>query len=103
MREPELLLELLREMAAAPDGRSTILERLNPSENQRKIAHHIEVLADAGHVVWNKPKIPRITSQGYDFIECVDNNPRSMEVFINKLKAGIPFARAVIAALEFLK
>ena len=62
----------------------------------------MELLVDTGLAEWEEPKLPRITNTGYDFIEGVDKNPKSMTKFLETLNAGIPLVRAVKAALELL-
>ena len=104
MRDPQLLLDLLRQMAAHPDGRLTNMRvHLGMGEGERKRKHHVEILTDAGHVEWSEPlKHPRITASGYDFIEAVDKNKDSMKKFLALLDAGIPYLRAAKAALDLL-
>lgn len=102
MRDPDLLLELLLEMAKQPDGRTTIVETLGMGEEERRIIHHMELLADSGHVEWHRPKFPRITNAGYDFIEAVTKNPSIKTVFVEKLKGGLPYLPSVSAALSAL-
>ena len=100
MRDPEKLLELLREMAASSDGRIMVVRTMDPGSSE--LCHQMELLADAGLIEWNEPKLPRITNTGYDFIEGVDKNPKCMTRFLEKLQTGIPLIQAAKAALELL-
>ena len=96
------MLSLLRQMAAENDGRLKFVRTMGMSEKQQREAHHLELLADANLVEWWDDKFPRITNSGYDFIIAVDINPKSMEVFLEKIKRGIPLAQTVVAALKIL-
>ena len=103
MRDPELMLSLLREMAAQPDGRRAVYVALNMGEEARREVHHLEILTDAGHVEWSEPrKLPRITNAGYDFIEAADKNEQCMAKFLYLLGKGIPYLSAVKFAMELL-
>ena len=102
MRDGELLLVLLREMAASQDGRSKLVKTLGMGEHGQRRCHHMELLADAGLAEWDGRKFPRIKNAGYDFIEAVDKNQKCMTRFLDKLRAGIPLLQAVKATLELL-
>ena len=102
MRDGELLLALLREMAASQDGRSNMVKTLGMGEEEQRRCHHMELLADAGLAEWDGRKFPRITNAGYDFIEAVDKNQKCMTGFLDKLRAGIPLLQAVKATLDLL-
>ncbi len=104
MRDPELLLELLRTMAADEFGRMNLATHMGMSKEEQNRVHHMEQLADAGHAEWyfGSNKFPRITSAGYDFIAAVDNNPRMMSAFLEHLKNGIPYLQAAGAAMSLL-
>ena len=104
MRDPDLLLSLLREMAEKPDGRLTSLRiYLGMGEEERRRKHHVEILADAGHVYWPCSKEhPRITSAGYDFLAAADNHPSCMSKFLDLVKNGIPYLTAVEVAMKLL-
>ena len=102
MRNDELLLELLREMAKAPDGRMMLVRMLGMDEEDQARSHHMELLDDAGLAVWDGDKLPRITSPGYDFIEAADKNSKVMDTFKEKLKEGVPLLQAVTAALSLM-
>ena len=104
MRDPELLLELLRAMAADEFGRMNLPTHLGMSKEEQNRVHHMEQLADAGHADWylGSNGLPRITSAGYDFIAAVDKNPKIMDTFLEQLKKGIPYLQAAAAAMSLL-
>ena len=104
MRDPELLLELLRTMAADEFGRMNLPAHLSMSKEEQNRVHHMEQLADAGHAEWElgSNKFPRITSAGYDFIAALDKNPKIMGAFFDQLQKGIPYLQAVAAAMSLL-
>ena len=103
MRDPELLLNLLKEMAEKPNGRITTIRvymGMSPTELARK--HHVELLADAGLVEWfDTNTFPRITNAGYDFIEAINKKKGARKRFLEVLETGAPLLNAVgaVAAL----
>ena len=52
MRDPELMLALLREMAAEPSGEIFALQTYGMSKEQQQRRHHIDLLADIGQAQW---------------------------------------------------
>ena len=98
MRDPELLITLLREMADRPDGRIVMAVTLGMSEEEQRRKLHIELLADAGLVEWyDTKKFPRITSAGFDFIEAINKRKGARERFLEVLDTGAPLLSAVSA------
>ena len=99
MRDPELLLSLLKSMAEKPDGRITTMRvYLGMSSTDQKRKHHVELLADAGLVEWfDIKKHPRITNAGYDFIEAINKKKGAREIFLEVLETGAPLLNAVSA------
>ena len=101
MRDPELLVSLLREMAEQPDGRIRAIVHLSMSESERKRKFHIELLTDVGLVEWyDINKFPRITNAGFDFIEAIDKKKGAWEKFIEVLDTGAPLLNAVSAVAD---
>ncbi len=72
---PELMLRLLREMAADPLGNMEALNAFNMSDSAGKQFHHVEFLVDAGHAEWRsrEKQIGRSTDDGYDFLSAVSS------------------------------
>ncbi len=101
-RDPQLLLTLLHTMAADDYGRMNMVKHLSMSPEEMRAVHHMEMLMDAGHVEWHDRQLPRITSSGYDFIDAADKNPKSMAAFLEAIRAGVPYANSVLAALKLL-
>lgn len=125
MRDPELLLGLLREMANSPNGEIESplqvgfreradsadgqddpfrgLGKPRPDTEQDRRCHHMKLLAEVHFVEWgNRWFPPRITNAGYDLVEAVDKNQKCMDEFLEKMKTGTPFLQAVRATLELL-
>ena len=98
MRNPELLLQLLREMAAQPDGRIPMAFTIDGDER----VHHMLLLKDAGHASWRGDTNPRITNAGYDFIEAYDKNPQAKQRFLDLWSKAVPYARAAKEAVELI-
>ena len=99
MRDPDLLLMLLRDMAADSYGRMLVTKPYGMDEEQQKIVHHIELLRDAGHVEQVSDSMVRITNDGYDFISAVDKNNKAMTVFVEACKRGVPYVKAAAVAI----
>ena len=100
MRDPETIFDLLREMAKAVDGRLDFVMSAGMGDEGLRIMHHLELLRDAGHVEWEERRLPRITNEGYDFIEAVDKNEPTKDRFLKLFNEGRPYLSAVKAALE---
>ena len=69
MRDADLMIELLCEMADEVDGR--VLAPLTSSDPRRLRHHQVEILADAGYAEWAGESVARITNAGYDFLNAV--------------------------------
>lgn len=102
MRDPELLVTLLRKMSVADDksGRmfsSNTLDGRDPEER-----HHLELLIDAGQAEWISDHVIRITSDGYDFLNAIDNDENTWKKLLEYLDKGIPYVIAARKVIEFL-
>ena len=103
MRDPEVMLSLLREMAGDDNGRIVVAAHFGMSVDEQRRRHHAELLIDAGHAQWKDPKgVARITNAGYDFIDAAEKQERVRTKFLELFKAGIPYLMAVKAALDVL-
>ena len=109
MRDPELMLSLLREMSEGKDkmGRLIIPMTFDMDERQQQRHHHMELLVDAGHAQWTNDDhhIARITNAGYDFLNAATNPTHGEKVwsrFIDTFNSGVSYARAAEAAMEFV-
>ena len=98
MRDPELLLQLLREMAEQPNGR--IPMALTMDDDKR--VHHMLLLVDTGLASWRGNLYPRITSAGYDFIAAYDKDPQARQKFWDLLEKAMPYAQTVNKVLEMI-
>ena len=72
MRDPDLLVTLLREMSAVEDGCITA------HDSDRKKWHHLKLLIEAGQVEKISNAIFRITNDGYDYLDEIDKNPNAL-------------------------
>ena len=106
MRDPEVMLSLLREMAGNDGGWIVAPAQAHmgmSSEDAQRRYHHVELLVDAGHAQWNDQKeLAGITNAGYDFIDAVEKQERVHRKFLERFKAGIPYLTAAKAALDVL-
>ena len=75
MRDIVLMVDLLEDMAAKPDGYILLVKHLGMSERERKRHHNAELLSDAGLATWKSDSAVRITNDGYDFLNAVNQDP----------------------------
>ena len=107
MRDPELLLSLLKEMAEHDMGRLTAVMLGNGHEGEaHRRHHHVELLVDAGHAEWqgDQRSVARITNAGYDFLNAVTNPKRGKEAwskFVDRFNSGVSYVRATQSAVDF--
>ena len=102
MYDPELLVELLREMNNADDGSGSLLEPQTFKSNPKR-RHHLDLLEDAGQALWNDKKSSiRITKDGYDFLNAIDKGRDTWDKFLEYLEKGMSYLAAVQKAIELL-
>lgn len=104
MRNSELLIDLLRQMAEEPDG--TIIFPLTMGMSDQDLAkhHHLELLADSGHAERKSAgDLFRITNDGYDFLNAVENNEPAKSKFLELSSKGMPYLAAVTQVLALIK
>lgn len=102
MRDPDLMLKLLREMSDAEMGRKTVLRTYGMSEAEQAERHHLELLVDAGHAKWieSGKHTARMTNDGYDFLSAIDRGKGTKAKFTELFNDGVPYVKA---ALEIVK
>ena len=103
MRDPELMLDLLREMAESADGRMMVVQRFGMSEDERKRIHHIEMLSDASHVDWLSDSMARITNEGYDFLQAIQQGDTYRTKFIERINKGIEYVRVAAEIIKLVQ
>ena len=105
MRNPKLMISLLKEMSKNDMGRLITPLEMGMDEREQQRYHHVELLVDAGHAQWasDNHQTARITNAGYDFLNAA-TNPRDGEKatakFIELFNGGVSYARAAQAAIE---
>ena len=105
MRDPKLMISLLKEMSKNDMGRLITPLAIGMDGRKQQLHHHVELLVDAGHAQWagDNHQIARITNAGYDFLNAA-TNPRDGEKatakFIELFNGGVSYARAAQAAIE---
>lgn len=105
MRDPDLMLSLLREMADDDSGWIAIPATMGMRAHELRRRHQLELLIDAGHAQWTSPQmsVARITNAGYDFINAVEMQETVRAKFLELFKAGIPYLNAASTAMGLLK
>lgn len=89
VRDPELMIEILEEIAEKPEGYILEVATLGMSPTQSAKLHHLRLLADAGLVHQMNDHAHRITNDGYDFLGALEQDrPKYTEVFKNLLDQG---------------
>ena len=104
MRDPELMLALLRGMAGDDYGRVTMPAFMGMSPDEQRQRHHLELLIDAGHAEWTSHQmaIARITNTGYDFINAVDQDEMYRRKFLDLFNDGMKYAKAAKVVVDLL-
>lgn len=103
MRDPELMLDLLRDMAESNSGRTIVSQTYGMSENELKRVHHVEILSDAGHVDWVSDSMVRITNEGYDFLQAVQQGDKYRATFIERFNKGIEYVRVAAEIIKLVQ
>ena len=107
MRDPELMLSLLKEMSDEAMGQLIVPMMMGMTEEDERQRHHVELLIDAGHARWvgDEQQAARITNAGYDFLNAA-SNPKSGEGakrrFIELFDGGVAYGRAAQAAIDLV-
>ena len=100
MRDPELLISLLKQMSESDMGWIPLDKHYGMDSEEQKRYHHIQILMDAEFAV-QVGDHARITNSGYDFL-----NASKVQKFRNKLKEltdeGMSFSAAIKAAMMWL-
>ena len=94
MRDTDLMLALLREMADQPDGRVAATVAMGASEDCRRRHHHVEILVDARYAEWAGEGMARITNAGYDFLNAVSQDDEQKSRFRQLLAQGMSLLEA---------
>ena len=104
MRDPKLMLSLLRQMASDDYGRLTMPASFGMSAEEQRHRHHLELLIDAGRAEWTgrQMSIARITNAGYDFINAVDQGEEFINRFLNLINKGIRVGQAMDTIVEMV-
>ena len=98
MRDPEMMIALLKEMESTPDGQLIIGPvTFGMSIEKRKRRHHLDLLEDEGLAFWESESIVRITSDGYKALEALPQRPDYLKTVIDWVKNGKTIAEAINA------
>ena len=100
MRDPELMIRLLKEMANDSYGHVMITKTLGMGEDKLHRIHQIELLVDAGLAEWRSDSMVRITNSGYDFIGAIGQDKSYKQKFEGWLDRGLSLANAAAKVIE---
>ena len=101
MRDTEKMVHLLRVMASAIDGRIYAPGSYDDVEEREK-HHQVELLVDVGQAEWifDNKKTARITKNGYDFLNAIDNGEGLKMKFDELIQHGKNYGTAATFVLK---
>ena len=91
MRDPDLLIKVLRETAQMESG---VIKLVKPYDDN--LWHHVNLLIEVGWGVERPDFAMEITNAGYDFLNALDANPNNEQKWLDLLKRGEPMASATL-------
>lgn len=100
MRDPELMIALLKEMAADSYGHVMVTKAYGMGEDGLHRFHQVELLVDAGLAEWRSDSMARITNSGYDLIAAIAQANSVKQKFLNWLTVGWSLAKAATEAIK---
>ena len=72
-RDDDFIRQLLLECEQSDDIHLVARLLLNPSDDELKRYHHIQLLCDAGYFIPVGKHVYRMTNQGHDYLEAIKN------------------------------
>ena len=102
MRNTEVMLELLREMADSVDGRVMAPLTMGASEERRSRHHYVEILADADCAEWVGNSVARITNTGYDLLNAIAQDETNSDKLDRWLARGMRLTDAVSRIVDLV-
>ena len=103
MRDPEYLIQLLKEMSEQKNGWIQCPRAIDSNEATLNRYHHVELLVDAGHASWeNTQGVARITSQGYNFLNAIEKRSNTKIKFLDLFNDGVSYIEATVRAVELV-
>ena len=100
MRDTELMIALLKEMAEDSYGHVMLIKTLGMGESTQSRLHHAELLADEGLADWRSDSMLRITNHGYEFLAAIEQDKSYREKFADWLDRGASVASATAKIVE---
>ena len=98
MRDPEMMISLLKEMESTPDGQLIIGPvTFGMSIEKRKRRHQLDLLEDEDLALWESESIVRITSDGYEALTALRRKPEYLKMVIDWVEKGKTIAEAINA------
>lgn len=103
MRDPNLMLNLLRLMAEQPRGSIDVPWPYDPTDEELSLRHHVELLVD-GHAQWtgHQHDVVRMTNAGYDFLNAVNQGDTYIAKFTEHFNSGVPYAQAALHIVQLV-
>lgn len=95
-RDINLFRDILIKIRDNPGEGITFVRTLSMSESARKFAHHLDLLCDVGYVVNDRATTFRLTNQGHDFLDSINDKERFSIIKSHIAKMGGDFALPVV-------
>ena len=105
MRDPELLVQLLKELSAEGTGQGIVRRYIGMKIEESVRLHHYDLLVDAGHAEWKNESCIRITATGYNFVEALGSAKTGEQAhrrYLERMKDGVGYARAAADAVKLV-
>ena len=72
-RDDDFIRQLLLECEQSDDNNLVAVKVIDPSNDEQKRYHHIQLLCDAGYFIPVGKHVYRMTNQGHDYLEAIKN------------------------------
>ena len=102
MRDTELLISLLQEMANNDSGQMIVPNYMGMDDDELQQRHHCLLLVDALHADWDGKDFIRITNKGYDLLNAMNNQPKMKDRLLKLMNNGSSFVDASLKVIEFV-
>ena len=80
-----------------------IVQHMGMSDDELDRMHNIEILSDAGHAHWISDSMVRITNEGYDFLQAIQQGEQYRATFLERINMGIEYVRVAAEVVEWVK
>ena len=97
MRDVEIMAKLLEKMAAEDSGFILMVRTMGMSTIEQNMYHNAELLVDAGLATWISESGLRITNDGHDFLNALEQDRVN---YIDKAKSLLENGKSLISVVR---